>query len=196
MNRLTAIVGLTALTAASFDAAPAVAVTPVGAELVTAPTLEVEGIVGSAIGPNIIHTWTGTPAPLDTQGSAEGDFHAPTPGNPIAGFEEVGATGSATWDSAASGSVSFDTSFQIVLVQQSIQFFLPVGYGFNSGWNYSFTPATDATFTVNYDVDAGGIGVGDDFGGWFIQTSIGPLFDSFPTGSTFVGNGSGVSQKT
>jgi hypothetical protein len=67
-----------------------------------------------------------------------------------------------------------------------------VGYDFNSGWMYSFTPATDATFTVNYDVDAGGLGVGDDFGGLFIQTSLGPLFDSFPIGSTFLANGSGV----
>jgi hypothetical protein len=125
MKRVTAIVGLTALATASFGAVPAMAVTPVGAELVTQPGLETEGIVGFAIGNNIIDSWTGTPAPLNTQVSAEADFHAPTPGNPVAGFEKVGATGSATWDSAASGSVSFNTSFQIVLVQESIQSFCP-----------------------------------------------------------------------
>ena len=94
--------------------------------------------------------------------------YAPTAGNPLAGLAKVDATGSATWASAASGSVGFNNDFALSVVQPSILFFLPVGYDFNSFWQYSFTPATDATFTMSYDVSAGGL-VSADFGGWFLR---------------------------
>jgi hypothetical protein len=48
-----------------------------------------------------------------------------------------------------------------------VQAYLRVGYGFNSFWQYQFSPATNARLTVDYDVDAGVL-LGPDFGGWNI----------------------------
>jgi hypothetical protein len=189
-KRVRVIPSLAAFVAASFAAIPAMAVAPGESWLVTQPGVEIEGNLGYAIG-DTIDTWTGTPAPLSTNVSLEEDLYAPTAGNPLAGLAKVDATGSATWASAASGSVGFNNDFALSVVQPSILFFLPVGYDFNSFWQYSFTPATDATFTMSYDVSAGGL-VSADFGGWFIQMSYGSLFDQIPTGPAFFADGSGI----
>ena len=93
----------------------------------------------------------------------------------------------ATTTSAASGAVDFRANYRLALLQPSWARFLPVGYGFNSGWQYTFTPTTNAQLTVDYDVDAGVL-FGPSFGGWNIR-----LDQGLNIGSTSFVNGTGSS---
>ncbi len=80
----------------------------------------------------------------------------------------------ATTTSAASGTVDFRGNYQIALLRPEVQHFLPVGYSFNTGWVYQFTPSTNARLTIDYDVDAGVL-FGPSFGGWNIRLDQGGL---------------------
>jgi PEP-CTERM motif-containing protein len=159
-----------ALTAALLTAAPAAtAVTAQSSYLVTEPGVKIEGaeIFGVQNGSDFS---VGAPASLATDASiSESLFDG-------LGVVQSNAQGSATTTSAASGTVDFRTSFQIAVLRPEVQAYLPVGYSFNSFWQYRFTPTTNAGLTVDYDVDAGVL-VGPSFGGWNIRlnrgTSIG-----------------------
>lgn len=150
-----------ALIAALFTAtSPAMAVTAQSSYLVTEPGVQIEGaeIYGTLNGSAYS---TGAPASLSTNGMiSESLFDG-------LGVVQSNAQGSATTTSAADGTVDFRTSFQIAVLRPEVQPYLPVGYSFNSFWQYQFTPATNARLTIDYDVDAGVL-VGPAFGGWNI----------------------------
>ena len=172
---------------------PAMAVAPGKSWLVTQPGVEIEGNLGYAIG-DTIDTWTGTPAPLSTNVSLEEDLYAPTAGNPLAGLAKVGSATKlpATWASAASGSVGFNNDFALSVVQPSILFFLPVGYDFNSFWQYSFTPATDASLHHELRCECGRCSSAPTLAAGSYRMSYGSLFDQIPTGPAFFADGSGI----
>jgi hypothetical protein len=159
-----------ALTAALLTAAPAAtAVTAQSSHLLTEPGVQIEGAEIFGI-QNPSAFSVGAPASLSTNASiSESLFDG-------LGVVESKAQGSATTTSAASGTVDFRASFQIAVLRPEVQAYLPVGYSFNSLWEYQFMPTTNAALTVDYDVDAGVL-VGPDFGGWNILlrkgTSIG-----------------------
>jgi hypothetical protein len=166
------------LMAALLTASPAaMAVTAQSSLLVTEPGVKLEGteiygvLNGSAYS-------VGAPASLSTDASINYSLFDGL------GVVQSNAQGSATTTSATSGTVDFKTSFQIAVLRPEVLPYLPVGYTFNSFWEYQFTPTTNAELTVDYDVDAGVL-FGPDFGGWNIAlrkgTSLGA--PSFVNGS-------------
>lgn len=158
------------LMAALLTTAPAaMAVTPQSSYLLTEPAVQLEGVAMYG-GQNVSAYSVGAPSSLSTDGSvSESLFNG-------LGVVQSNAQGSATTTSAADGMVDFRTSFQIAVLRPEVQAYLPVGYSFNSFWQYRFTPETNARLTVDYDVDAGVL-LGPGFGGWDILlirgTSIG-----------------------
>ena len=166
------------LMAALCTAAPAgMAVTAQSSWLVTEPGVKLEGteIFGVQNGSDFS---VGAPAFLSTNASISYRlFHG-------LGVVQSNAQGYAATASATSGTVAFKTSFQIAVLRSEVQAYLPVGYGFNSLWEYQFTPTVDAQLTVDYDIDAGVL-FGPNFGGWNVAvrrgTSIGA--PSFVNGS-------------
>jgi hypothetical protein len=139
----------------------AYAVTAQSSLLVTEPGVKIEGSEIYGIAPNPTAYSLGAPASLGTNASID-----------VSLFDGVGvvrsdAQGTATTTSAASGAVDFKASYQISVLRPEVQPYLPVGYAFNSFWEYDFTPETDAQLTIDYDVDAGVL-VGPSFGGWNI----------------------------
>lgn len=174
------ITGLAAL-AAAFASAPAMAVTPIGGELETAPQLVVEGTPLSGAYPNGFQHWTGSPTTLDSTA----DYALNLFGGSL--VSEIKATADASWASAASGNVSLDYTFGVAADRSGV---LPAGYVLDSYWDYTFTPATDATLTVNYDVEAAGFGVSTPLG-WEIQMLADNPFSS-PIGPPVLAEGSGV----
>jgi hypothetical protein len=166
------------LITALLTAAPAaMALTAQSSYLVTEPGVQLEGtdiygvLNGSAYS-------VGAPASLSTDASVTESLFSGL------GVVQSDAQGSATTTSAADGMVDFRTSFQISVLRPEVQAYLPVGYSFNSFWQYQFTPTTNARLTVDYDVDAGVL-LGPDFGGWNIAlmtgTSVGtPSFVNGP----------------
>jgi hypothetical protein len=149
------------LMAALLTTAPAaMAATAQSSLLVTEPGVKIEGseIFGTQ---NATAFSMGAPASLSTDASISYDLF-----NGL-GLVQSKARGSATTTSPDSGTVDFRASFQIALLRPEVQSYLPVGYNFNSFWEYQFTPTTNARVTVDYDVDAGVL-FGPDFGGWNI----------------------------
>jgi MYXO-CTERM domain-containing protein len=167
------------LMAALFTAAPAaMAVTAQSSYLVTEPGVELEGADIYGIQNGSAYS-VGAPLTLSTDASVSESLFGGL------GVVQSNAQGSATTTSAASGSVGFRTSFQIAVLRPEVQSYLPVGYSFNSSWQYQFTPTTDARVTVDYDVDAGVL-LGPAFGGWNIALMTGSSI-----GAPSVVNGSG-----
>ena len=144
-------------------AAPAAhAVTALNSWLVTEPEVELEGMEIFGISPHPTEYSLGAPASLATTATLAYSLIGGL------GTLQTHAEGTATTTSAASGTVDFRGNYQIALLNPALQIYLPVGYSLNSGWQYQFTPTTNARLTIDYDVDAGVL-FGPSFGGWNIR---------------------------